>query len=128
MKKRKLKKKIKRLRKELEIVVHDGKEAFNNQSGKISNLGDRYIKLREDFNNFKQKSNADGLQFQINDIYEKLKILKLRTETDYTKFSKNEEKTCNTCRWYQLLQQGGQDIPCMGCTDDNKKMWKSKES
>lgn len=90
MKKKKLKKKIKKLRKELESVAHNAKEAFDNQSSKISTLGDKYSKLREDFNDFNRKSNADGFQFQINDIYEKLKILKLRTETDYASFSKGE--------------------------------------
>lgn len=128
MKKRKLKKKIKELKKELEMVVHDGKEAFNNQSSRISTLGDKYIKLREDFNRLNQNSNVDGLQFQINDIYEKLKILKLRTETDYTQFKPlvdtSKGPDCNNCRYDGL----GMDGPCFGCTETDKKMYEPKET
>ena len=88
MKKKKLKKKIKKLEEALELVIRDFGEALNNERNRINTLGDRYTELRKDFNNLEQKltSKADANGFQINDIYEKLKVLKLRTETDYTQF------------------------------------------
>ena len=88
MKKKKLKKRIKKLEKKLGLVIRDFGEALNNERNRINTLGDRYTELRKDFNNLEQKltSKADANKFQIDDIYEKLKILKLRTETDYTQF------------------------------------------
>lgn len=92
MKKKKLKKEIKELRKKLELVIHDGQEAFINQSSRINTLGDKYTKLRDELNDVEHNrktdlglikdacSKADRSQFQINDIYEKLKVLKLRTD------------------------------------------------
>lgn len=81
MKKKKLKKKIKKLEKELQTVIHDSDEAFEAVSENIDDL-------KRDFEHFQGNfsSTIDGHRFQLNDIYEKLKILKLRTETDYTQF------------------------------------------
>lgn len=88
MKKKKLKKKIKELEEAFELFMNDYGKELEDACNRIHTLGDRYTKLREDFNNLEQKftSKTDANEFQINDIYEKLKILKLRTETDYTQF------------------------------------------
>ena len=79
---------------------------------------------------------TEDIQRQINELksemhsYDsRLSILDARSRVDYTMYGTNKvEKTCDTCKWYPLSKQGGQDIPCMGCTTDNKKMWKSKEA
>lgn len=88
MKKKKLKKKIKKLKEACKLFMRDYGKELEDARNRIHTLGDRYTKLREDFNYLEQKLNskADANQFQFNDIYEKLKVLKLRTETDYTQF------------------------------------------
>ena len=92
MKKKKLKKKIKKLRKELEMVMQDVAKSFDNQSSKINAIDDKYTKLREDFTNLEKTHNGEDINWfkikalYIDDIYEKLNVLKLRTETDYTQF------------------------------------------
>ena len=72
---------------------------------------------------------TEDIQRQINEINDRLRVLDARTRTDYIMYSEDHknEKTCDTCKWEPLMEQGGQDIPCMGCTDDDKKMWKSKD-
>lgn len=125
MKKKKLKRKIKKLRKELEMVMHDVAQSFDNQSNRINTLGDKYIKLREDLTHLEQKFNnsADSkIQFQINDIYEKLKILKLRTETDYTQFKPlvDTSKGCENCKHW-----GAELRPCDKCY--NQDEWEAKD-
>lgn len=122
MKKKKLKKKIK---KELEMVMRDVAQSFDNQSSKINTLGDKYIKLREDLTHLEQKFNSseDGkIQFQINDIYEKLKILKLRTEMDYTQFKPlvDTSKSCEKCKHW-----GSELAPCDKCYNQDK--WEAKD-
>lgn len=128
MKKKKLKKEIKELRKELTRVVNDTGDLFKHHRNMISNLGEKYTKLREELNDVKRNRNtdlglikdacskADRSQFQINDIYEKLKILKLRTES--------EPPTCATCKYNELPSDVG---PCMGCTKTDRKMYAPKE-
>ena len=98
MKKKKLKKKIKKLEEAFKLFMNSYGEALNNERNRISTLGEKYTKMREDINSVNRNRNtdlglikdacskADKSQFQINDIYEKLKVLKLRTETDYTQF------------------------------------------
>lgn len=88
---------------------------------------------------------TEDIQRQINELkslmhsYDsRLSVLDARSRVDYTLYCTNGEvipgkkvegeKTCDTCKWKPLLEQGGQDIPCMGCTADDKKMWKSKEA
>ena len=155
MKKKKLKKRVKKLKStvfeqanELEVVRKYINEVHNTHREKISNLGEKYIKLREDFNRLEQKTSAalDGVE----DVHKKLDILKQRTDIDYTQFSKPivdtskgpdtvfvtgekiEETTtpsCETCK-YKGLETMGADSPCFGCivTEGNFKMYEPKEN
>lgn len=95
MKKKKLKKKIKKLRKELAFVVQDSRNAFDNHSRLMTTLREQFTDLKRDFDKMAKDANSksDANQFQFNDIYEKLKILKLRTETDYESMYKSKEKS-----------------------------------
>lgn len=91
MKKKKLKKKIKKLKEACKLFMNQCNqygEGIEDVRRRIHTLGDKYTEFRKDFRNLEQKINskADATGFEINDIYEKLKILKLRTETDYTQF------------------------------------------
>ena len=140
MKKKKLKKKIKHLETMIEhmecrcdnwaMVARETRDNTTKYSTKINQLNADIANCCRIINDHASRLAAN--RFSIDDIYEKLGILKLRTETDYTSFSKketkNDEKTCDTCKWKPLMEQGGQDIPCMGCTANDKKMWKSKET
>ena len=138
MKKKKLKKKIKKLEKKVEEYQSD-------LSGKIRSLSDAYTNRFNKFNPSDIKNlnaRVDGLCMDTNYLRSSIEringrcdILDRRTQIDYDKIipktdeTKAEcEKTCDTCRWKPLMEQGGQDIPCMGCTADDKKMWKSKEN
>lgn len=113
MKKKKLKKRIKKLEKELKIVIRNHEETFNTHRTMISNLGMSYIKLRTDLGMIKDAcSKADANK--------KLNVLKQRTETDQTQFSK---PSCDTCRYNGM----GIDGPCLGCTKEGLEMYKSKE-
>ena len=117
MKKKKLKKRIKKLEKACT-------NTFNTHREMISNLGEKYTELREDFNRFKQRYNAD------------LEVLKKRTDTDYTQFSKPIADTskgpddatpnCETCK-YKGFDVLFADSPCYGCTAGNYKMYEPKE-
>lgn len=111
MKKKKLKKKIKKLRSDIKWVVGRQRELA-------------------------RRENMDAIHI----ISCKEAITKIENDNKYYKEwidtapcyrctnSKGEnEKTCDTCKWKPLMEQGGQDIPCMGCTADDKKMWKSNE-
>ena len=115
----------------------------------ISNLGDKYTKLREDLNHLKQNRNTDlgmtkgacskidRIGSEIDDINEKLNVLKQRTDTDYTQFSKPIVDTskgpddapppCETCKWKGFIGFFG-DTPCSGCTAEDHKMYKPKEN
>ena len=61
---------------------------------------------------------TEDIQRQINEINDRLHILDMRTQTDYTQFSKNEEKTCDTCDYHGLSGCGTQ---CIECPANNKK-------
>ena len=125
MKKKKLKKKIKKLRKELEMVMQDVAKSFDYQGSRINTLGDKYIKLREDLTHLEQDHNSDAvseIMLQIDDIYEKLKVLKLRTETDYTQFKPlvDTSKSCENCKHW-----GAELRPCDRCY--NQDEWEAKD-
>lgn len=105
MKKKKLKKEIKKLRKEIffieenqSVMLHDGREAFANQRRGIGTLEEKYTKLREDLTDLEERRDtdictiedafhkADRNRIAIDNINKKLEILQLRTGTDYTQF------------------------------------------
>lgn len=105
MKKKKLKKEIKKLRKEIffieenqSVMLHDGREAFFNQRSRIDTLDEKYTKLREDLTDLEERRDtdlytiedafhkADRNRIAIDNINKKLEILQLRTGTDYTQF------------------------------------------
>lgn len=94
MKKKKLKKKIKELRREKELYMMQQKHLIIKLGSKISTLGDKYIKLREDFNDSQRQINE--LKSKISCHDNRLSILDQRGRIDYTAFSKketeNEEK------------------------------------
>ena len=134
MKKKKLKKKIKELEKRVE-KIKELEKRVDSLSNKISNLCDGYIRIRQDQNKQICRINSleqDKVEIK-NDISKLEKDNKYykewmdRSGVDYKSWFDFEEKTCDTCKWYPLSKQGGQDIPCMGCTADDKKMWKSKD-
>lgn len=50
MKKKKLKKKIKKLEKSIEVIIRDGREVFDKHRGMIETLEEEYTKLKEDLN------------------------------------------------------------------------------
>lgn len=126
MKKKKLKKRIKKL----ENVIAQTAESHRTM---ISNLGEKYTELREDFNRFNQRYNTD------------LEVLKKRADIDYTQFSKpivdtskgpdtvfvtgetienSPTPSCETCK-YKGFGVLGADSPCFGCvvTEGNFKMY-----
>lgn len=100
MKKKKLKKKIKHLEKMVETMNNRcdnwamvARETRDN----TTKYGAKVNQLNADISNYGRiindhTSRLDANRFSIDDIYEKLSILKMRTETDYTSFSKGENK------------------------------------
>jgi len=84
MKKKKLKKKIKKLKEACKLFMNQYGEELENQRRRMNTLTKTQNVLKEELDHLEQ--NRDANRFEINDIYEKLKILKLRTETDYTQF------------------------------------------
>ena len=111
MKKRKLKKKIKKLRSDIKWVIKDNvtlNTRCNHLYNRCNSLRDAITKLENDNKYYKEWMDRSGV--------------------DYKSWFNFEEKTCDTCKWKPLMEQGGQDIPCMGCTANDKKMWKSKEA
>lgn len=148
MKKKKLKKRIKKLEKKVEKYRSNLSDLITrvdiSLTNKIRNLSDAYTNRFNKFNPEDIKTINDRidsilmdtnyLRTSIQRINVRCDILDRRTQTDYSKVAqqieetKNEEKTCDTCKWRPLMEQGGQDIPCMGCTADDKKMWKSEDA
>lgn len=133
MKKKKLKKKIEKL--EQQVV-----DMYNAQNTVLHNLRDRCSTLSDaiDAEVHSYKSEFGTVKQSVREI--RNKVIRLENDNKYYKEwidtapcyrctnSKGEnEKTCDTCRWKPLMERGGQDIPCMGCTADDKKMWKSNE-
>lgn len=110
MKKKKLKRKIKRLERDIKWL-----KGCNHN-----------IVLRNDATN----SHVEALKKAVTKLEEDNKYYKEwmdRSGVDYKSWFNFDEKICSTCKWEPLMKQGGQDIPCMGCTADDKKMWKSKD-
>lgn len=110
MKKKKLKKKIKKQKKRVDILFEQlghTIEALNLSESNVMQCKNAITKLENDNKYYKEWMDRSGV--------------------DYKSWFDFEEKTCDTCKWYPLSKQGGQDIPCMGCTADDKKMWKSKD-
>lgn len=140
MKKKKLKKKIKKLEKKVEKYRGNLSTLITqidiSLTNKIRSLSDAYTNRFNKFNPSDIKNlndRMDGICTDVNYLRTSIQrtnvrcdILDRRTQTDYSKVAQNEEKTCDTCKWRPLMEQGGQDIPCMGCTADDKKMWKPK--
>lgn len=91
MKKKKFKKEIKKLRKDILVI-------FKNQRSRINTLDEKYTKLREDLTDLEERRDtdlytiedafhkADRNRIAIDNINKKLEILQLRTGTDYTQF------------------------------------------
>lgn len=135
MKKKKLKKKIKKLEHRVNYICKKLSSTIDSL-----NLSESHVmQCKEAITRLENQPNqpTEDIQRQINELKTKischdnrLSVLDARSRVDYTMYSTKEEKekTCDTCKWKPLLEQDGQDIPCMGCTDDDKKMWKSKES
>ena len=166
MKKKKLKKKLRQLEKEIKDIRRRGINLSSWTMAKVDELKKRACDSEKQLSQMQrdnrlnilwewmQRSGIDfhdwgktptyaeevvyteDIQRQINELksemhsYDsRLSILDARSRVDYTMYGTNKvEKTCDTCKWYPLSKQGGQDIPCMGCTTDDKKMWKSKEA
>lgn len=130
MKKKKLKKKIKKLEKKVE-KYHGNLSTLVTQidislTNKIRNLNDKMARLENDNKYYKEyidtNPSTEDIQRQISELKSKischdnrLSVLDARSRVDYTMYSTNkfEEKTCDTCKWKPLMEQGGQDIPCM---------------
>lgn len=111
MKKKKLKKKIKKLEKRVSYIFDElcnTIEALNLTESRVVQCKNAITKLENDNKYYKEWMDRSGV--------------------DYKSWFNFDEKTCDTCKWKPLMEQGGQDIPCMGCTADDKKMWKSKEN
>lgn len=133
MKKKKLKKKIEKL--EQQVI-----DMYNAQNTVLHNLRDRCSTLSDaiDAEVHSYKSEFGTVKQSVREM--RNKVIRLendnkyykewmnRSGVDYKSWFDFEEKTCDTCKWKPLMEQGGQDIPCMGCTADDKKMWKSKEA
>lgn len=81
---KKLKKKIKKLKEACKLFMNQYGEELENQRRRMNTLTKTQNAFKEELDYLEQ--NRDANRFEINDIYEKLKILKLRTETDYTQF------------------------------------------
>lgn len=117
MKKKKLKKKIKKLerdikriagfQRELAVRTNDNTNRIKSCKEVICILQASLTKLENDNKYYKEWMDRSGV--------------------DYKSWFNFDEKTCDTCKWKPLMEQGGQDIPCMGCTANDKKMWKSKD-
>ena len=116
MKKKKLKKRLEKL----EQLVADN---INSQNTISRSLRDRISSLDTSIDNNHQscKSEFGTIKASIRELKNRVDVLDKRTKVDYTQFS---SKTCGTCKWEPLMKHGGQDIPCMGCTD--KKMFEPK--
>lgn len=126
MKKKKLKKKIKHLENLVEKMSYrcdNWADVARETRDNTTKYSIKVNQLNADIANYGRIINEHAARLA--GLDSKVDIIKQRTEVDYTKFS---EKTCDTCKWEPLMEQGGQDIPCMGCTADDKKMWKSKEA
>ncbi len=142
MKKKKLKKKIKKLERKIQWL-NDCERTLALRCDKFYH---NYVEMKNDISKLKDgkgckddvkelNNRIDGLYMDTNYLRSSIEringrcdILDRRTQTDYDKIAQKEEKTCDTCKWKPLMEQGGQDIPCMGCTANDKKMWKSKEA
>ena len=133
MKKKKLKKKIKNLELRLTRLAVRLDELNKKFKEKDEHLGedwqaavrvsnDGYLELKKAKETYEKLERS--IKNTLNEFENRLAVIDARTKVDYTQFS---SKTCDTCKWKPLMEQGGQDIPCMGCTADDKKMWKSKE-
>lgn len=66
------------------------------------------------------KSQFGTIKNSVREIRNMVDVVKQRTETDYTQFSK---PSCDTCRYNGM----GIDGPCLGCTKEGLEMYKSKE-
>ena len=142
MKKKKKKKKIKKLEKRVSYLgakLRGTIDALNSTESHVVQCKNEISKLKDSKgckDDIKKLSNriddillsTNCLIMDVKRIDTRCDVLDIRTQTDYNKIAQNEEKTCDTCKWKPLMEQGGQDIPCMGCTADDKKMWKSKEA
>lgn len=110
MKKKKLKKKIKKLERDIKRITGFQRDLAlreSNNANYIKSCKDAITKLENDNKYYKEWMDRSGV--------------------DYKSWFNFDEKTCDTCKWKPLYDQGGQDIPCMGCTANDKKMWKSKD-
>ena len=142
MKKKKLKKKIKKLERKIQWLNDCERtlalrcDKFYHNDMEIKNEISKLKDSKGCKDDIKKLSNRiDDILLSTNYLITNVKridtrcdVLDRRTQTDYNKIATNEEKTCDTCKWKPLSEQGGQDIPCMGCTANDKKMWKSKEA
>lgn len=148
MKKKKLKKKIKKFERKIQWL----NDCERTLALRCDKLYYNDVEIRNDISKLKDSKGCkddikeinnriDGILMDVNYLRTSIQrinvrcdILDRRTQTDYSKVAqqieetKNEEKTCDTCKWKPLMEQGGQDIPCMGCMANDKKMWKSKEA
>ena len=124
MKKKKLKKKIEKLEKKYDKLFREAvitRNALNTSEAHVQQCKEAITKLETEAIDKKEER---SIKNTLTEFDKRIMILETRTQTDYTKFS---EKTCATCKWEPLIEQGVQDMPCMGCTANDKKMWKSKE-
>lgn len=109
-KKKKIKKKIKKLERDIKRITGCQRNLVLrgvDNAKHIKSCKDAITKLENDNKYYKEWMDRSGV--------------------DYKSWFNFEEKTCDTCRWKPLSEQGGQDIPCMGCTGGDLRMWKSKE-
>lgn len=148
MKKKKLKKRIKKLEKESQMIVDKTTEALNAQLRSLRVLRDRISILDDSItkNDQSYKSQFGTIKNSVREIRNMVEILKQRTETDYTQFKplvdtskgpdtvfvtgeKIEESPtppCETCK-YNGLQSLFADSPCFGCTAGDYKVYEPKE-
>jgi chromosome segregation ATPase len=139
MKKKKLKRKIKRLETRLNSLcskLYNLEQKFEKNDKQLGEDWQAAIKVTNDGYKDLKRAKEEyekaerSIKNTLGEFNKRIMIIEARTQIDYTKFVNTsneppEGKTCDTCM-YQCLQDKGQDTPCMGCTADDKKMWKSK--
>lgn len=132
MKKKKLKKKIKELEKRIE-KIKELEKRVDSLSNKISNLGDGYVRIRQDQN--KQICRINSLEQDKVEIKNDISKLENdnkyykewmdRSGVDYKSWFKTDSRSCTDCKYYELINSNG-PIPCYGCTSTDKKMFEPK--
>lgn len=108
MKKKKLKKKIKKQKKRVDILFEQlghTIEALNLSESNVMQCKNAITKLENDNKYYKEWMDRSGV--------------------DYKSWFKTDSRSCTDCKYYELINSNG-PIPCYGCTSTDKKMFEPK--